>query len=202
MQGPLSCIYKAHPQPAVDPQLASELLQILADVYNRFPHVISSSSPLQTTSITSLLSILSSGRLTIRKRAIPALIALINNNPALFDQVKPHVAQGLAAGGDTAKVWSNVLASLARGMNASKVGALVGEGQVVGLVLKQVEDPEDTDMVEGALVVGWLARLQDQSVEVPVTDVEGVGSAGNPLSCRDGPICYCSVRKGDGIDPI
>ena len=167
----------AHSQPNVDPQLASELLQILADVYNRFPHIISTSTQLQSTSVTALLSILSSGRLNIRKRAIPALGALISNNPTLFDQVKPHVSQGLAAGGDAAKVWANVLASLARGLNASKVGVLVNEANVVELVLAQTEDPEETDMVEGALVVSRLFAprfhcvmlcAHDQALEVLV----------------------------------
>jgi cullin-associated NEDD8-dissociated protein 1 len=110
-------------------------------------------------SVKSLLDILSSGRLTIRKRAIPALGALISNNPALFDQVTPQMAKGLAAGGDTAKVWANVLASLARGLSAAKVGALVNQGSVVNAVLAQTEDPEETDMVEGALVVSCIFRV-------------------------------------------
>lgn len=146
----------------MDPQLASELLQILADIYNRFPHVIEHNTNVQTLSVKSLLEILASGRMTIRKRAIPALSALISNHPALFDQVKPHISQSLAAGGDTAKIWSNVLTSLARGLNAAKVGSLLQEAGIVDAVLTQTEDPEETDMVEGALVVSDSVQLRSK----------------------------------------
>lgn len=144
---------KAYYQPSPDPQLASELLQILADIYTRFSHIVATSTSLQTTSINSLIKILSSSRLSIRKRAIPALGALVSTNPALFDGVKPKVSEGLAAGGDTGKVWSAVIASLARGQSAAKVGALINEGKVIDLILGQTEDPEDVETTEGALVV-------------------------------------------------
>lgn len=152
-------IQKLRVQPNVDPQLASELLQILADIYTRFPHIVASSEPLRKVSIDSLVTILSTGRLSVRKRAIPALGALVNTNPALFDLVKPKVSSGLAAGGESAKVWCAALASLARGLNASKVGSLISEGKVVDLVLQQAEDPEETDLAEGALVVSRVKPL-------------------------------------------
>lgn len=140
-------------QASPDPQLASELLQILADIYSRFPHLIASSQALQSTSSTSLLKILSTARLSIRKRAIPALGALVAANPGLFDGIKPKIAEGLAAGGDTSKVWAAVVASLARGQSAARIGGLVNEGKVVDLLLSQTEDLEDVEKTEGALVV-------------------------------------------------
>ena len=108
---------------------------------------------MKTLSTNSLLAIISSGRLTIRKRAIPALSALIAHNPALFDAVKSQIPKGLAAGGDTSRIWSAVLTSMARGLNASKVGKLINEGNVVQLVVTQTEDVEEVETVEGALTV-------------------------------------------------
>lgn len=128
-------------------------MQILSDVYNRYSYIITKSSLLQTTSVDSLIGILASNRTSIRKRAIPALGALVGNNPALFDLIKPQIAKGLGAGGDSGRIWSMVIASLARGMSVGKIGSLVNEGTIVEPVLKQTEDPEEIDMVEGALVV-------------------------------------------------
>jgi hypothetical protein len=81
---------------------------------------------------------------------------LVSTNPALFDGVKPKITEGLAAGGDTAKVWSAVVASLARGQSAARVGALLNESRVVDLILDQAEDPEDVETTEGALMVRFL----------------------------------------------
>lgn len=128
----------------------------MADVYIRFSSVVAASQGLQTTSVNSLMKILSSSKLSIRKRAIPALGALVSSNPKLFDGVKPKISEGLKAGGDTGKVWSAVVASLARGQSAARVGALVSEGKVLDLILKQTENPEDEDMTEGALMVSLI----------------------------------------------
>ncbi|GFZ51807.1 hypothetical protein JCM24511_09575 [Saitozyma sp. JCM 24511] len=144
---------KASPPKTPDPQLASELLQILTDIYIRFAHIVTSSPSLQQTSLEGLLAILTSSRPSIRKRAIPALSALVSNNPHLFDTtLKGQVLTGLAQRGEAGKTWASVVASLARGQSASKVGALISEGHVVEAVLAQTEDLEDCEAVEGALV--------------------------------------------------
>lgn len=137
-----------------DTQIASELLQILADVFQRFPHVVSGSQTIQSNSLAALVQILTSARPSIRKRAIPALSALIATNPTLFDAgLKDKLVQGLSAGGDDSRTWSGLMASLARGASAQGVGAAIAEGQAVDAVLSQTENMDDTDAVEGALVV-------------------------------------------------
>jgi cullin-associated NEDD8-dissociated protein 1 len=125
----------------------------MADLYIRFAPIVSASQTLQSTSVDALIKILSSSKLSIRKRAIPALGALVSSNPKLFDGVKPKISAGLSAGGDTGKVWAAVIGSLARGQSAQRVGALINEGKVVNLLLQQTEDPEDDETTEGALMV-------------------------------------------------
>lgn len=138
----------------MDAQLASELLQILTDIYLRFPHVTAASSPLQTTSLNSLICILSTSRPSIRKRAIPTLSALVSTSPKLFDTVlRDKITEGLDSGSETGRIWVGVVASLARGQSATRVGAMIAAGQVVERIMKQTMTLEDTDSLEGALVV-------------------------------------------------
>lgn len=78
-------------------------------------------------------------------------------NPGLFDSdLRGKLIGGLGGGKESAKVWTAVIANLARGSSVAKVGGLVAEGRVVGMILSQCEDVEDTEAVEGALFVSLL----------------------------------------------
>ncbi|ORY22630.1 armadillo-type protein [Naematelia encephala] len=136
-----------------DPQHASELLQILTDIFLRFPHVISTRGSLQNKLLESLIDILSVGRPAVRKRAIPAVSALISTNSELFDTtLKSRLVEGLSQGGDASRTWINLLASLARGPSVQKIGEFLVESKAVDLVLGEAGDLEDVEAVEGALV--------------------------------------------------
>jgi hypothetical protein len=79
---------------------------------------------------------------------------LVSKNPRLFDKkLNEKIIQGLGEGGEGGKVWVGVIAGLARGSSATKVGAMIGEGKALDVILEQTQDPEATDDVEGALVV-------------------------------------------------
>lgn len=135
--------------------IASDLLQLLTDVYQRFSAIVGAARGIQSTSIAALVRILASSKPSVRKRAIPALSALVATNPALFDAgLKNKVVTGLNAGGEEGRTWAGVLASLARGTSAPGVGAVIAEGQAVDAILKQAENLSDTEAVEVALVVG------------------------------------------------
>ncbi|WWC99318.1 hypothetical protein V866_006219 [Kwoniella sp. B9012] len=137
----------------INPQLASELLQTLTDLFIRFSYILRSSEKIQNTSITSLSNILSSARPAIRKRAIPTVSALVSTNPGLFDNsLKKQIVDGLSQGPEAVRVWLGVVATLARGQSVHKIGALLAEGKVGETVLVQTENPEDTETVEAALV--------------------------------------------------
>ncbi|WWC66659.1 uncharacterized protein I206_100563 [Kwoniella pini CBS 10737] len=137
----------------INPQLASELLQTLTDLFNRFSFVLTNSQNLQNTSIVSLTNILSTARPTIRKRAIPTISALVSTNPGLFDSaLKAHIVKGLSQDAESIRVWLGVIATLARGGSVHKIGALLAEGQVGDVILAQTQNPEDTETVEAALV--------------------------------------------------
>lgn len=72
----------------------------------------------------------------------------------MFDKkLNEKIIQGLGEGGENGKVWVGVIAGLARGSSASKVGGIISEGKAVDIILGQTQDPEETDDVEGALVV-------------------------------------------------
>lgn len=74
----------------------------------------------------------------------------------MFDEsVKQELVKGLAAGGETGRIWVSVVASLARGANVGQIGGLIAEGKLVGMILGQCDDPEETDAVEGALTVSF-----------------------------------------------
>jgi cullin-associated NEDD8-dissociated protein 1 len=116
-------------------------------------------SNIQTPAIESLISILDSARPSIRKRAIPAITALVSTDPKLFDKpVKGKIVQGLSQGGESARVWVGVIASLARGQSVGKMGDLVGEGRLIGMILDQSSDPAETESVEGSLAVSSLGH--------------------------------------------
>ncbi|WRT63736.1 uncharacterized protein IL334_000659 [Kwoniella shivajii] len=137
----------------IHPQLASELLQTLTDLFNRFSNFIINSPNLQTTSLSSLNNILSTARPAIRKRAIPTISALISTNPSLFDSsLKTQIQTGLSQSPESTRVWLGVVATLARGLSVQKVGALLAEEKIGETVLKQTENPEDAETVEAALV--------------------------------------------------
>lgn len=75
-------------------------------------------------------------------------------DPRLFDEaVKEEIVKGMSAGGETGRIWVSVTASLARGQTVGHVGRLLAQGKLVGMILAQCENPEDTDAVEGALSV-------------------------------------------------
>nr|XP_018266798.1 tip120-family protein [Kwoniella dejecticola CBS 10117]OBR88956.1 tip120-family protein [Kwoniella dejecticola CBS 10117] len=137
----------------INPQLASELLQTLTDLFNRFAYIVKTSQSLQNTSITSLTDILSTGRPAIRKRAIPTVSALVSSNPGLFDTaLKAQIVGGLSNDAESIRVWLGVIATLARGGSVHKIGTLMAEGNIGDVILKQTQNPEDTETVEAALV--------------------------------------------------
>lgn len=64
------------------------------------------------------------------------------------------MSQGFSAGGDTAKAWVAAVAGIAKTSAAGDVGALIANDNLVDVILKQADDLEDADAVEGALTVG------------------------------------------------
>lgn len=88
---------------------------------------------------------------------MPALSALVSTDPRLFDEsVKQELLKGLAAGGETGRIWVSVVASLAKGQGVGQIGGLLAEGKLAGMILDQCENLEETDTVEGALSVGYI----------------------------------------------
>ena len=149
---------QADNQPDPNPQLASELLQILTDMYAKYP-AWATRNNIQTPAIESLVQVLDSGRPSLRKRAIPAVSALVATDPSLFDKpVKGKIVEGLSKGGEGARIWVGVIASLAKGQSVGKVGGLVGEGKLIGMILDQASDPTQTEAVEGSLAVSCHVR--------------------------------------------
>lgn len=136
--------------------MASELLQILSDLYSAFPYLVAQPA-VQTEALKSLVTLLNGSRLSIRKRAVPALSALVSTDPRLFDDsVKQELLNGLAAGGETGRIWVSVVASLAKGQGVGQIGGLLAEGKLADMILGQCANPEETDTVEGALSVRYL----------------------------------------------
>lgn len=115
---------------------------------------------MQSKALESLVKVLNGSRISIRKRAVPALSALVATDPKLFGAVKTEILKGLSSNGESGRIWVAVVASFARGQTVGKVGALVGEGQLIGMILGQCENPEETDTVEGALAVSPLSFLR------------------------------------------
>ncbi|KAK8845507.1 hypothetical protein IAR55_006220 [Kwoniella newhampshirensis] len=137
----------------INPQVASELLQTLTDLFNRFSNIVVASTDLQTQSLASLIRILSSARPAIRKRAITTLSALVATNAGLFDSsLKQEIIKGLSQDAESVRIWMSVVASLARGSSVTKVGSFVSEGQIAKALLGHAEGPEDSETVEGALI--------------------------------------------------
>lgn len=97
---------------------------------------------------------MSSAPLSVRKRAVPALASFISICPQHFQSLKPEMSQGFSAGGDAAKAWVAAVAGIAKTSAASDVGALIANDKLVDVILKQADDLEDADAVEGALTVG------------------------------------------------
>lgn len=92
-------------------------------------------------------------RLSVRKRAVPALAAFISICPQQFDTIKQLMTDGFTKGGDTAKAWVAAVSGIAKTSSASNVGDLVAGGGLVEVVLSQTEDLEDADAIEGAMSV-------------------------------------------------
>lgn len=134
-------------------QISNELLQILPDVYKNFPVVISQSPQLQEASLEAFRGIFSIPRLSVRKRAVPALSAFISVCPQQFAAIKQDMSEGFAKGGDTAKAWVSAVSGIAKTSSSSDVGALVSGGGLVEVILTQTEDLEDADAIEGAMSV-------------------------------------------------
>ncbi|ORX34727.1 armadillo-type protein [Kockovaella imperatae] len=138
--------------PPIDAQLASELLHIITDIFTRFPDLLSSSNTLRSTCLTSLVTILTTSRTSIRKRAVPALSALVITNPLLFDdELRKQLSSGLKDNGESGSTWAAVLTSLARSADAGKVGEMISQGEIVDALLAQAANPEQNERVEGAL---------------------------------------------------
>ena len=127
-------------------------------MYAKYPSLVSRPS-IQTPAIESLVQILDSARPSLRKRAIPAISALVATDPTLFDKpVKGKIVNGVSKGGEGARIWVGVIASLAKGTSVGKIGGLVGEGKLIGMILDQASDPTQTEAVEGSLSVRWRGR--------------------------------------------
>ncbi|TXT05004.1 hypothetical protein VHUM_03824 [Vanrija humicola] len=156
--------------PSTNPQLASELLQILTDVYQRFPAAVAGSADLQETSYSNFNHVLSTSRLSIRKRAVPALAAFIAISPQRFEQIKEDLAKGLAAGGDSAKAWVAAVGGIAKTSAAQAIGALIAEGGLLEAILKQTEDLEDSEAVEGALTTLEVLVLRTPATVAPYAE--------------------------------
>ena len=144
--------------------MATELLQIVNDIFTRFPHVISTTATIQSSSLSALTKLLTTARPAIRKRAVPALASLVANQPKLFDvKLRETILKGLQEDGDTGHTWATVLASLAKGLTAAVVGEMVAEGQVSEALLKQTVDFEQNERVEGALMVSLGVKKLDEN---------------------------------------
>jgi len=129
-------------------------------MYGKYP-TWATRNNIQTPAIESLVQVLDSGRPSLRKRAIPAVSALVATDPSLFDKpVKGKIVEGLSKGGEGARIWVGVIASLAKGQSVGKVGGLVGEGKLIGMILDQASDPTQTEAVEGSLAVSFLMLIQ------------------------------------------
>ncbi|WVQ76239.1 hypothetical protein IAR50_005904 [Cryptococcus sp. DSM 104548] len=134
------------------PQIASELLQTLTDLFTRFSADISTSTTVSKSSLTALIKILSTARPAIRKRAIPTLASLVAASPALFNEtLQQEIIAGVSQSGDGGRVWLGAVASLARGRNVGNVGRLAAEKKLAEIILQQTKDPEDVETVEAAL---------------------------------------------------
>jgi cullin-associated NEDD8-dissociated protein 1 len=142
------------------PQHASELLQILNDIYTRFSRGLAANKALQKKVLDSLFSIISNARASVRKRAVPALTALISTSPSTFNATaKAEILRGLQMGGETGRYFVMTVSSLARGSSVGQVGDMLREGQVVPIILQQTEDVEEAETVEGALIVSAVILL-------------------------------------------
>lgn len=132
-------------------------------MYGKYP-TWTTRNNIQTPAIESLVQVLDSGRPSLRKRAIPAVSALVATDPSLFDKpVKGKIVEGLSIGGEGARIWVGVIASLAKGQSVGKVGGLVGEGKLIGMILDQASDPTQTEAVEGSLAVSFPSRVVVQA---------------------------------------
>ncbi|WVN91012.1 uncharacterized protein L203_106258 [Cryptococcus depauperatus CBS 7841] len=136
----------------VHPQIASELLQILTDLFNRFPSIIASSASIQSTAISSLSAILSGARTNIQNRAIPTLSSLIASNPSLLDiKLQNEILNGIKKSCENARVWMGVITSLARGRNVASIGSLIVNNGLAESIIDQACNPEDALTTEAAL---------------------------------------------------
>ncbi|KIR37274.1 tip120-family protein [Cryptococcus deuterogattii MMRL2647] len=136
----------------IHPQIASELLQILTDLFIRFSLNVASSATIQSTALSSLTQILDNARPAIRKRAIPTLSSLIATSPKLFNEdLEKEIVSGVSQGGESSRIWMGTVASLARGKSVGSIGKLVNEGKLAELILSQTKNEEDVEIVEAAL---------------------------------------------------
>lgn len=136
----------------IHPQIASELLQILTDLFVRFSPNVASSAAIQSTALSSLIQILDNARPAIRKRAVPTLSSLIATSPQLFNEdLEKEIVNGVGQGGESSRIWMGTVASLARGKSAGSIGKLVNEGKLAELILSQTKNVEDVETVEAAL---------------------------------------------------
>ncbi|CAK9779690.1 unnamed protein product [Cutaneotrichosporon oleaginosum] len=134
-----------------NPQLASELLQILTDVYQRFPLAIAQSKELQALSVELLKEVFTYPKLSVRKRAVPPLAAFISVCPGQFDAFKDDMSKGFTKGGASAKAWVAAVSGLAKTPSSPEVGALVANNGLADIIMEQTDNLEDTEAVEGAL---------------------------------------------------
>lgn len=134
-------------------QLSSELLQILTDIYQGFPIVISQSQDLQAASLATLKDVFTYPKLSVRKRAVPSLCTFISVCPVQFHAIKDDMINGFAKGGDSAKAWIAAVAGLAKTSSSPEVGALVSNNGLAEIIMQQTQNLEDSDAVEGALTV-------------------------------------------------
>lgn len=111
------------------------------------------STDLQETSYATFREVFTNPRLSVRKRAVPALAAFVGVCPQWFSQVQADMAKGFSKGGDSAKAWVAAVSGMAKTSIASEIAILIMEENLVDDVLAQTDDLEDCDAVEGALTV-------------------------------------------------
>lgn len=182
------------PQPSAHPHLASELLQIQTDIYTRFPAIVAESAELQEASLATFREVFAIPRLSIRKRAVPTLAAFIAVCPQQFETLKADMAKGLAQGGDSAKAWVAATAGMAKSSAASDVGGLISGTNLIGDIMSQASDLDDSDAVEGAMTVSH--RRWTQLI------FSGSGSSCLALSLGNLPLRVPDHHQGSGAGQV
>jgi hypothetical protein len=154
-------------QPEIPTQHAVELIDILTLLFQRFPARITSRPALQSACLTALLSLLSSSRTHIRKRAIISLGYLLPvSESKVFDSLSQSLEMVLQEGtkNDPKKVaYAQLVGGLAKVM-PGRVGPILN-GLING-ILGLTFEMEDEEAVESGLTVSVTMGIGMGSVSV------------------------------------